>query len=188
MRTYFTVDSYPGQRFSGEIRQIRNAATTIQNVVTYDAVIDVPNDDLRLRPGMTANVTVVYDERKDVLVVANTALRFRAPPSLAGSSSAGGGGHRRPHGAGSASAGRGDPGDAPDGKPDGKGPPKPEAKPIWVLRGTTASQVTVHTGLSDGTITEVLDGLAEGDQVIVDTLSADGSAPSSTSTSVRRLF
>ena len=92
MRTYFTVDSYPGQRFNGDIRQIRNAATTLQNVVTYDAVIDVPNDDLRLRPGMTANVTVVYDERKDVLTVSNAALRFHAPPSLAGSSSAGHGG------------------------------------------------------------------------------------------------
>ena len=67
MKTYFTVDAFPGQRFHGKIRQIRNAATTVQNVVTYDAVIDVDNTDLRLRPGMTANVTVVYAERKDVL-------------------------------------------------------------------------------------------------------------------------
>ena len=66
MTTYFTVDSFPGQRFVGTIRQIRNAATTVQNVVTYDAVIDVDNADLRLRPGMTANVTVVYAERRDV--------------------------------------------------------------------------------------------------------------------------
>src|SRR5580692_7874282 len=65
MKTYFTVDSFPGQRFFGTIRQIRNAATTVQNVVTYDAVIDVDNKDLRLRPGMTANVTIVYAERKD---------------------------------------------------------------------------------------------------------------------------
>ncbi len=63
MKTYFTVDSFPGQRFLGKIRQIRNAATTVQNVVTYDAVIDVDNSDLKLRPGMTANVTVVYAER-----------------------------------------------------------------------------------------------------------------------------
>jgi HlyD family secretion protein len=54
MKTYFSVDSFPGQRFLGKIRQIRNAASTVQNVVTYDAVIDVDNTDLRLRPGMTA--------------------------------------------------------------------------------------------------------------------------------------
>jgi len=85
MKAYFTVDSFPGQRFPGKIRQIRNAATTLQNVVTYDAVIDVDNKDLRLRPGMTANVVVVYAERPKVLAVANAALRFRPPPSLAGS-------------------------------------------------------------------------------------------------------
>ncbi|MGH7295027.1 MAG: efflux RND transporter periplasmic adaptor subunit, partial [Polyangiaceae bacterium] len=75
MKTYFTVDSYPGQRFAGSIRQIRNSATTVQNVVTYDAVIDVDNSDLRLRPGMTANVTIVYDERAGALAVPNAALR-----------------------------------------------------------------------------------------------------------------
>src|SRR5271170_1432998 len=82
MKTFFTVDSFPGQRFLGTIRQIRNAATTVQNVVTYDAVIDVDNADLRLRPGMTANVTVVYAERRDVLAIANAALRFRGPAAL----------------------------------------------------------------------------------------------------------
>ncbi len=186
MRTYFTVDSYPGQRFNGEIRQIRNAATTVQNVVTYDAVIDVPNDDLRLRPGMTANVTVVYDERRDVLAVPNAALRFRPPPSIAGSSSSDRP-HHHTHGEGSGHGrGRDDPtGDRPD-KPD----PKAEAKNVWVLRGGTPQTASVHTGLSDGTMTEILDGLAEGDQVVVDTLNADGTSPSatSTSTSVRRLF
>ena len=82
MKTFFTVDSFPGQRFVGTIRQIRNSATTLQNVVTYDAVIDVDNSDLRLRPGMTANVTIVYDERRDALAVSNAALRFR-PPAVA---------------------------------------------------------------------------------------------------------
>jgi HlyD family secretion protein len=185
MRTYFTVDSYPGQRFNGDIRQIRNAATTVQNVVTYDAVIDVPNDDLRLRPGMTANVTVVYDERRDALAVSNAALRFRPPPSIAGSSSSGRPRHR-PRGDGSAASRDKDdpPADRPEGKPD----PKAEAKTVWILRGGTPQSVQVHTGLTDGTITEVLDGLAEGDAVIVDTLNADGSAPSTTSTTVRRLF
>lgn len=79
---YFTVDAFPGQRFRGTIEQIRNAATTTQNVVTYDAVIVVKNDDLRLRPGMTANVTVIYAQRDDVLALPNAALRFKAPASL----------------------------------------------------------------------------------------------------------
>jgi HlyD family secretion protein len=199
MKTYFTVDSFPGQRFVGTIRQIRNAATTVQNVVTYDAVIDVDNTDLRLRPGMTANVTIVYEERRDVLAVSNAALRFRPPPSLAGSSSgehehggAGGAGqHRHPHGAGSAAA-AGDPPEAKEGK-DGKDAPAAiEAKIVWVMRGSVIPvAVTVHVGLTDGTVTEIVDGdLKEGDQVVVDTLSADGSSPSAAggAAQTRRLF
>ena len=196
MKTYFTVDSYPGQRFVGTIRQIRNAATTVSNVVTYDAVIDVDNSDLRLRPGMTANVTIVYDERRDALAVSNAALRFRPPPSLAGSSSADGGhrGGHRPHGSASA-ASAGEP--PPEGKEtkdgkDGKdAPPAKEAKTVWVMRGATPQLITVHTGLTDGTVTEVVDGdLKEGDQVVVDTLNADGSSPTAPAggATTRRLF
>lgn len=87
MKTYFTVDAYPGRRFEGSIRQIRNAATTVQNVVTYDAVIDVENADLSLRPGMTANVAVVYAESSQALVVPTAALRFHpadVPPPPSG--------------------------------------------------------------------------------------------------------
>jgi len=169
MKTYFTVDSFPGQRFFGTIRQIRNAATTVQNVVTYDAVIDVDNTDLRLRPGMTANVTVIYDERKNALAVPNAALRFRPPPSLAGSApgagTAGGGAHHHARGAASAAA-------ASEG---------PEAKTLWVLRGATPQAITVHVGLTDGTVTEIVDGdLKEGDAVVTDTTGGDsGSAPPS---------
>ncbi len=81
MDATFTVDAFPGRRFKGKISQIRNSATTTQNVVTYDAVIDVDNADLKLRPGMTANSTVVYAEKSDVLAVPNPALRFHPPPS-----------------------------------------------------------------------------------------------------------
>jgi HlyD family secretion protein len=83
MRATFVVDAYPNERFNGVISQIRNAATTVQNVVTYDAVIEVENNELKLRPGMTANATLNYDRREDVLRVPNAALRFRPPPSLA---------------------------------------------------------------------------------------------------------
>jgi HlyD family secretion protein len=87
-RATFMVDAYPNEKFVGKILQIRNAAQTVQNVVTYDAVIEVDNSDLKLRPGMTANVTVVYARREDVLRVPNTALRFRPPAPLAASASA----------------------------------------------------------------------------------------------------
>jgi HlyD family secretion protein len=80
----FTVDAYPSETFEGRIRQIRNAPQTIQNVVTYDAVIDVGNAELKLKPGMTANVTFIYAERSQALLVPNAALRFRPPAAVAG--------------------------------------------------------------------------------------------------------
>ena len=82
MEATFVVDAFPDERFKGTIRQIRNAPQTQQNVVTYDAVIDVQNPELKLRPGMTANVTFVYADRPDVLRVPNAALRFRPPPEM----------------------------------------------------------------------------------------------------------
>ena len=82
MKATFTVDAFPGQRFTGKVRQIRNAAQTVQNVVTYDAVIDVDNPRLELRPGMTANVTFIYADRQDVLRIPNAALRFQPSPEV----------------------------------------------------------------------------------------------------------
>jgi HlyD family secretion protein len=148
---------------------------------------------------MTANVTIVYEERRDALAVSNAALRFRAPPSLAGSSSgehehggaAGAGQHRHVRGAGSAAA-AGDPPEATEGKDGKDAPAAKEAKTVWVMRGSVIPvAVTVHVGLTDGTVTEIVDGdLKEGDQVVVDTLSADGSSPSAAggAAQTRRLF
>ncbi|HYK90882.1 MAG TPA: efflux RND transporter periplasmic adaptor subunit [Acidobacteriota bacterium] len=81
MEASFTVDAYPGRDFAGNISQIRLAATTVNNVVTYDAVIDVPNPDLLLKPGMTANVRIVVDRVNGALKIPNSALRFK--PTLA---------------------------------------------------------------------------------------------------------
>ena len=77
----FTVDAYAGRTFKGRVREVRNAPQIIQNVVTYDAVIDVDNSDLLLKPGMTAHVTFVYAERVQALRVPNAAFRFRAQPA-----------------------------------------------------------------------------------------------------------
>ncbi len=73
----FTVDAWPGEKFHGRIREIRNSPQVVQNVVTYDAVIDVANAELKLKPGMTATVNVLIEERHDVLRVPNAALRYR---------------------------------------------------------------------------------------------------------------
>jgi len=78
-RATFTVDAFPGRRYEGEIRQIRKAPQSLQNVVSYTVVISASNPDLSLLPGMTANVRVVTDRRDDVLRIPNAALRFRPP-------------------------------------------------------------------------------------------------------------
>jgi HlyD family secretion protein len=88
MAATFTVDAYPGETFQGRIREVRSSPQTIQNVVTYDAVIDVDNSGLKLKPGMTANLTVICAERKDVLKVANAALRFHSPAEWSGKDAA----------------------------------------------------------------------------------------------------
>jgi HlyD family secretion protein len=172
MKSFFTVDSFPGQRFLGTIRQIRNSATTVQNVVTYDAVIDVDNTDLRLRPGMTANVTVVYAERRKVLAIPNASLRFR-PPVAAVASAVGSAEPHHGHWKGSS-------GDAD----------VPETRTVWVLRAGQPQPAIVHPGLTDGSLTEVSDGdLNEGDQVIVDTVGeGSGNLPGAGAPFMRRLF
>jgi HlyD family secretion protein len=77
----FTVDAYPTERFQGEIEQIRLNPSTTQNVVTYSVIVGVDNPDLKLKPGMTANLTIIVDSRENVLTVPNTALRY-TPPGL----------------------------------------------------------------------------------------------------------
>ena len=81
MSATFTVDAFPGRTFRGQISQIRKAAQVVSNVVSYTTIITVPNADLTLLPGMTANVRIQTDRREDVVRVANAALRFRPADS-----------------------------------------------------------------------------------------------------------
>jgi HlyD family secretion protein len=180
MPAYFTVDAFPGQRFKGKIAEIRNAPQTLQNVVTYDAVIDVDNSDMRLRPGMTANVSINYAERDGALAVPNAALRFRPPPEVAGSSS--GDARRGPGAAGGPRVGNhadGGVGDTPN-----------DARTVWILRGASAQPESIHLGLSDGSVTEVIDGnLHEGDAVVLDaTVAGKPSGGPSGTGALRRVF
>ncbi|HEY9159594.1 MAG TPA: efflux RND transporter periplasmic adaptor subunit [Desulfomonilia bacterium] len=73
----FTIDAYPDMTFKGVVSEVRNSPTTVSNVVTYDVIVKVDNLDLKLKPGMTANVTIIVDEKKDVLKVPDSALRFK---------------------------------------------------------------------------------------------------------------
>jgi HlyD family secretion protein len=160
----FTVDAFPVQTFHGKVVQVRNAPITVQNVVTYDTVIGVSNPDLKLKPGMTANVSIIVAHQDDVLQIKNAALRYRPPdaaPVETRQTSASRGGR--------AGGGRG--GSAQEGRarrtvyvlPDGASRPQP---------------VQIKTGISDGIRTEVMEGLKEGDRVVTAQL-----APTTTASS-----
>jgi HlyD family secretion protein len=158
MAATFTVDAYTAEVFHGKVRQIRNSPQTVQNVVTYDAVIDVDNPDLKLRPGMTANVTFVYAEKDDVLRLPNAALRFRPAAGL----------FSQPAPAGAGRAGG-------TSRPTGQTTPRPagaearDRRTVWILRDGVPTAVRIRTGISDGSVTEVAEGEVQaGDVVITD--------------------
>ena len=129
----FRVDAYPDDTFAGRVAQVRLQAVVSQNVVTYAAVIDVENPDLKLKPGMTATVTVEVARRTDALIVPAAALRFKPTTAMlarlgAGSASA------APTCAGAAGCGT-----------------------LWVYEGSAIRAVTVRTGITNGTAIEILD-------------------------------
>ena len=185
----FTVDAFPTRNFSGTVMQVRNAPTNYQNVVAYDAVVSVDNKDMKLKPGMTANVSIIIAERKDAIRVPNAALRFRPPdvapkevktnataaagtntPSAGGAPSEVANGSNRPAGGGGGHRGGG--GGGGWGGPGG-GKVHAEHQPIrtvYILADKTdptkLTPVQVKVGISDGVFTEVVDGLKEGDQVV----------------------
>jgi HlyD family secretion protein len=179
MPASFTVDAYPNRVFEGTVRQVRNAPQTVQNVVTYDAVVDVANPDLALKPGMTATVTFIYAERDDVVRVPNAALRFRPPPGMPGFEAA-----AAPAAGEGAPAGRaGRPPQAGNGQRRQSGGQKPgaggrreapageggEGRVVWVLRNGTPVPVHIRTGITDGTMTELREGaLQPGDLLVTD--------------------
>jgi HlyD family secretion protein len=141
----FTVDSFPGRTFSGEVVQIRKAPLVVQNVVTYDVVVSAKNPDQRLLPGMTANVRIVIEQKDNVMQVPNAALRFR-PPGVEATE------RERPA--------------RPSGGSRAGGPP---AGRVWIV-GTDGkpTAVPLQLGIGDGTYTEIAKGdLKEGEQVIV---------------------
>jgi HlyD family secretion protein len=181
MPATFVVDAFPNERFKGIIRQIRDAPQTLQNVVTYDAVIDVDNPDHRLKPGMTANVTFVYAERKNVLRIPTAALRFRPPePLLAGGVDAPlVKKHKKDKKKSvmpTAVAAEREEAPGAEGEEATEVPssPSPDVakRSVWVLRGDRLAEVAVEVGVADGSKVEVRSGgLQEGDVVVTDAVS-----------------
>ncbi|MDO9288184.1 MAG: efflux RND transporter periplasmic adaptor subunit [Thermodesulfovibrionales bacterium] len=144
----FTVDAYPDITFKGRVWQVRNAPITIQNVVTYDVVIKMDNPELKLKPGMTANVSVIVSIKKEILKIPNAALRFKPLEKGTGTPAKGMGGSEK-KGAG-----------------------------VWILENNKPKRIKVVTGMSDGNFTELVSGdikvgdstLREGQEVIVESL------------------
>ena len=142
MPVTFSVDSYPDRAFDGVVRQLRDNAQTIQNVVTYDAVVDVDNPRLLLKPGMTAIVSFTYRETADALRVPNAALRFQPDAALLASS-----------------------------EPRATPVRGRDERTLWLLHAGTPRAVNVRVGITDGTTTEVLSGdVHPGDEAIVEAL------------------
>jgi HlyD family secretion protein len=143
MEATFTVDAFPTRTFRGVVRQVRDNATTIQNVVTYDAVIDVDNSDLALRPTMTANVTFVYATKLDAVRIPNAALRFKPDGLTVAAMTAG-------------------------------AVPSParnelalDQRLIWTLAGGRASPLVVRVGITDGILTELVEGDVRPNEAVV---------------------
>jgi len=149
MPVTFTVEAYPQRVLPGIVRQVRDNAQTLQNVVTYDAVVDVDNAERLLKPGMTASVTFTYATRGDVLRLPNPAVRFKPDTATLSVMSRG---------------------TTPRGRL------KSDERTVWVMHGETAVAETIRIGLSDGSDTEVLVGpVRAGDRVVVEaTLTAAG--------------
>jgi HlyD family secretion protein len=154
----FRVDAYPDETFTGTVKQVRLEPVVEQNVVSYVTVIDVPNRDLKLKPGMTATVTVEIARADDVLRVPNAALRFRPTREVFTALGQQAPGAALPASAGSVSRG----GDRPANAASGQA-----RTAVWVLRDGRLARVQVQLGVNDGTTTAVIGGqLEEGAQVV----------------------
>jgi HlyD family secretion protein len=136
----FTVDAFPGKVFQSKVKQVRKAPINVQNVITYTVLLSAQNTDLKLLPGMTANTSIITEQKEKVLRISNAALRFKMPNTESTSDSK----------AGPRSAGA---------KPMGTGP-RVMVRKVWVLDQSGLKdkpvQKTVRLGLSDGNASEVL--------------------------------
>ena len=171
----FTVDSYPETQFRGRVNQVRLEPITVQNVVNYKVVVQVSNEELKLRPGMTANVTIQTQSKQDVLKVPSAALRFNPLAFLPAEESAktkgpgapgGPRGQGGPKGGGNGQAG---PGGPRIGVTSQRGMVARREDRVWVLGSDGKPKaVNVKVGITDGQFTEISgEGVSEGQSVLV---------------------
>lgn len=193
MTASFTVDAFPGRVFQSKVRQVRKAPVNIQNVVTYIVLLTAENPDLKLLPGMTANASIITEQKEKVLRISNAALRFKMPESDAADKP-------KPN-AGNASMGAGNPAGGPRSKEGGKpysGGLKAITRKVWVLEEAGLKskpvQKTIRVGMSDGAASEILPdqegnfGLKAGDLVIVGVSTKSGGPSSVPKVAGPRLF
>jgi HlyD family secretion protein len=162
----FRVDAYPADTFTGTVSQVRLNPTTEQNVVSYTTMIDVPNPEMKLKPGMTANVAIQIAGSENVLRVPNSALRFRPAAGAWGSGigdpGSGGAGIQ-----GSAPTDRAAATSGLGGATRAVGNADRSGGRVWAIRNGALEPVRIRTGVSDGAMTAVVEGdLKEGDQVV----------------------
>lgn len=200
----FTVDAYPYRTFRGKVVQVRNSPITVQNVVSYDTVIEVNNYDLKLKPGMTANVSIIIARKENALKIPNSALRFKpaevaaaesktnTPPVQMAEATRGGGGGG-PGGGGGGPGGGGFGGQGRRGGGEGGRPPgagiggnrprgdRAMTRTVYVMSAPDIASGEVKleprqikVGVSDGATTEVIEGLNEGDVIVTAAITADG--------------
>jgi HlyD family secretion protein len=140
MSATFTVDAFPGKVFQSKVKQVRKAPINVQNVITYTVLLSAQNTDLKLLPGMTANTSIITEQKEKVLRISNAALRFKMPNTESAADNK----------SGARSAGA---------KPMGAGP-RVMTRKVWVLEQSGLKdmpvQKTVRLGLSDGNASEVL--------------------------------
>ncbi|MDR2953891.1 MAG: efflux RND transporter periplasmic adaptor subunit [Prevotella sp.] len=139
-RVMFTVDAYPNDEFQGKVVQVRLEATTTSNVVTYEVVIDAPNPDLKLKPGLTANVNIYTLEENNVLIIPVKALRFTPDPEVMSK--------------------------IEDIRIEQNVENSSSKKSVWVKTENTIQQRNISIGTSDGIHLQILDGLQEGMEVV----------------------
>ena len=144
-RVTFTVDAFPDDKFEGQVTQVRQEATTTSNVVTYEVVVSAPNKDLKLKPGLTANITIYTLEKNDVVAVPSKALRFMSNEALLKKG---------------------------EQIEDVEAPLK-----VWTLEGNTFKAHKVETGITNGLLTEIVSGIGEGSEVLVDFSISGGEEP-----------
>ncbi len=150
-RVEFTVDAYPDDKFEGKVRQVRLQATTTSNVVTYEVIVDAKNPDLKLKPGLTANISVHTIDKRDVLTISNKAFKVNLDEKM-----------------------------LPPGVKKGKETSVADGqkgKCVWVLSGDSAVQRLVEVGATNGMRSEVVSGLSEGDMIAMSSIETQELTP-----------